>query len=126
MCDSPIRDTPARAADKKQHGPHAGLTIIVRVSPEARGAFDRSEPMPVGAVVVKEKYGYASGPLVAYALMIKREPGYDPENGDWQYAYVSLSRPDKTVTEGRLKSCIDCHAGAKAKDYLFRSYLEKK
>jgi hypothetical protein len=73
--------------------------------------------------VVKEKYAdeLASGPLHEYAAMLKREAGYDPDNGDWEYAYVTLA-PDRKVVRGRLRECAGCHAAARDRDYLFRSY----
>jgi hypothetical protein len=53
--------------------------------------------------------------------MVKREPGYDPAHGDWEYVYAGA---DKAVTRGRLDSCIDCHFQVADKDYLFRTYLK--
>ena len=85
--------------------PHAGYSIVVRVSPDAAAAYMRGEPMPVGAVVVKEKYAdpSASGPLRGYSVMTKRPPGFDPERGDWEYAYVSLDG-QRTVASGQALS----------------------
>lgn len=57
--------------------------------------------------------------------MIKREPGYDPQHGDWEYLYV-VQKPEKKVTRGRLESCIKCHWQAKDRDYVFRNYLPRK
>jgi hypothetical protein len=77
-------------------------------------------------VVVKEKYPQYSpnAKPVAVAAMTKREPGYDPGNGDWEYAYEQRwpEQEAKTV-RGKLDACIDCHQGVRDKDYLFRSYL---
>lgn len=53
--------------------------------------------------------------------MVKREAGYDPGGGDWEYAYVSLV-PEREVSRGRMARCANCHASAKSRDYLFRSY----
>ena len=80
--------------------------------------------MPVGAVVVKEKYAdpSASGPLRGYSVMTKRPPGSDPERGDWEYAYVSLDG-QRTVASGRaLSGCATCHASSRSTDFLFRSH----
>ena len=61
---------------------------------------------------------------VGIAAMIKREPGYDPENGDWEYAYEKRwPEAERSVVRGKLGSCIECHKGARITDYLFRSYL---
>jgi hypothetical protein len=115
--------TPEEAAEAKRHGPHASYSIVVRVSPEANGAFREGKPLPIGAIVVKEKYedAQASGPLHEYAVMVKREAGYNPGGGDWEYSYVTLA-PQRKVTQGRLANCAGCHLSARENDYLFRSY----
>ena len=113
----------ARDGEVKRQGPHAGHSIVVRVSPEAVDAFRAGDRLPSGAVVIKEKYAdrRASGPLREYAVMVKREPGYDPAGGDWEYAYVTLA-PEREVRRGRLAACAGCHAAARLRDFLFRSY----
>jgi hypothetical protein len=97
------------------------------VNPNAIEAFRKTEPLPIGAVVIKEKYAdlSATGAMHGYAMMVKREPGYDPEGGDWEYAYVSKS-PERTVVRGRLAQCAGCHASAKDRDFLFRAYGDPK
>ena len=104
-------------------GPHADHAIVVRVSPDAIEAYREGRPLPTGAVVVKEKYddASASGPLQAYGVMIKRETGYDPGGGDWEYGFVTLAS-GATATRGRLAGCAGCHAKARERDYLFRTY----
>src|SRR5262245_26736772 len=84
----------AKTADEvaKLHGPHAKHSIIVRVNSEGIAAFREGSRLPTGAIVVKEKYlGDPVAPgLYGYAAMTKREAGYYPEGGDWEYEYVSL------------------------------------
>ncbi len=124
FCRGPTPEE-ARAQDAaaKTHGPHASHSIVVRVSPEAIAPFRSGEPLPVGAAVVKEKYmnHLAKGPLQEYAVMLKREAGYDPDNGDWEYASVTLA-PERKVVRGRLVECASCHASVRQRDYLFRTY----
>lgn len=121
-CRAPTPEE-AKALDAKLHGLHAGYSIVVRVSPDAIAAFRDGKPLPVGAVVVKEKYAdrLASGPLQGYAVMAKQTAGFDLDGGDWEYAFVTLV-PDRAVTRGRLAECAGCHASARGTDYLFRSY----
>ena len=111
-------------AAAKAHGPHVAHAVVVRVSPDAVASFREGKPLPTGAMVVKEKYsdGLALGPLQEYAIMIKRQPGYDSDGGDWEYAYVTLV-PARSVVRGRLGACADCHSNANDRDYLFRPYL---
>jgi len=112
-----------RDAAAKAHGPHAKYSIIVRVSREAIVPFREGKPLPTGAVVAKEKYlGVPPvGQLHGYAVMTKREAGYYPEGGDWEYEYVTLVS-ERKETRGRLANCAACHASAKERDFLFRSY----
>ena len=101
-------------------GPHGERTILVRTNPEAIDSVqERHAPLPVGTVVVKEKHASetADGPPNEYGAMVQREPGYDPEHGDWEYVYVTR-KPVLMITRGKLASCIDCHAKARDKDYL--------
>jgi hypothetical protein len=110
---------------KKRHGPHFKHSIVVRVNPEAMEEFKAvNKPLPVGTTVVKEKHSemLAKGSPAEYGAMIKREPGYDPEHGDWEYFYV-VQKPEKKVTRGKLQTCIECHSHVKDGDYLFRTYL---
>lgn len=108
---------------RKKHGPHTEETIRVRVKGMDVKAFRKGLPAPVGTIVVKEKLSSikSAGDLVAYGVMIKREKGYDPGHGDWEYGYVSV-QPEKPASRGRLSNCRSCHAGAKGSDYLFRGY----
>ena len=108
------------------HGPHDKPAIVVRVNPVGFEAFrDRKSPLPVGTVIVKEKHESidAKGPPKEYGAMVKREPGYDPTRGDWEYVYV-VREPTKTVTRGQLESCIYCHVRQMNEDYVFRTYLK--
>jgi len=110
----------------KSLSPHDVPAIKVYANPAAEkhlGA-DRTGSLPVGATVVKEKWRNEKDKLPAgYAAMVKREKGYDPDHGDWEYVYVNLSDELK-VSRGRIESCIKCHSGAAEKDYLFRTYLD--
>ena len=119
----PADDARARHEAAGPGGPHAGHSIVVRVSPDAIAAYREGRPLPAGAVVVKEKYddASASGPLQAYGVMIKRAAGYDPRGGDWEYGFVTLA-PEAAVTRGRLEGCAGCHARARETDHLFRTY----
>lgn len=55
-------------------------------------------------------------------VMHKREKGYDPAGGDWEF--LVLDGAGKQVeAQGRLKTCLSCHAQWKATDYVSRAYL---
>lgn len=91
-------------------------------------------------IIVKENFGgrgasperIAKTPdkwLKAVTIMLKREPGYDPENQDWYWVkYAPGGEPAKNpagialagrVAKGASKGCISCHSQADGDDYLF-------
>lgn len=95
----------------------------------AAETFEQSaKSYPVGSVIVKEKLAQDGKPGLSVnaetgiAGMIKQEPGYSPEHGDWAYFYVES--PAAAVS-GRLDSCIDCHGNAKANDYVFGDWARQ-
>jgi hypothetical protein len=79
-------------------------------------------PFAVGSVIVKEKYvpGATAGAfeLAARGFMIKREAGFAPANGDWDFAYWE---PELGVlsTAEQSSYCGTCHAGAASTDFVF-------
>jgi hypothetical protein len=115
---------------RKTNGPHAHTAITIYMNDPAANAFNAATtPYPVGAVIVKEKKPYLfrsadSKPKMIKANdgvggMIKRPPGYDPDHGDWEYFY--FEDPAK-IESGKLTSCVQCHTGAAAKDYVFGAW----
>jgi hypothetical protein len=111
-------------------GGHYVPMVKLFANPAAADNIEHREktPLPMGATIVKEKWlrksggGFDaqiddSGPG-EYGAMIKREAGYDPEHGDWEYVFVTRSTPLK-VERGKLESCRECHSRARETDYLF-------
>ncbi len=110
---------------QKIHGPHVDRSIVVRTNPEAIDDFRARRPLAVGSTVVKEKWpnGVVGGRPPEYGAMIKREAGYDPANGDWEYLFFTGGDQPR-IERGRLETCIDCHCGAAGSNHLFRTYLK--
>lgn len=130
-------------------GPHALTAISVYMNRAAAEAFrTRAKTYPVGAIIVKEKAtmpvpkGVPVAPPAALAGkplalneaakraddliraagsggMIKREPGYDPAHGDWEYFYFS---DPQHVDHGKLANCIQCHEAARSTDRVYGSW----
>lgn len=123
MCRAPVV-----APNTVARGPHLAPSVRYFVNPENETVVKAgTNPVPVGTTIVKEKW-WREDALApdAYAAMIKREPGYDPVHGDWEYVYVTKDETEKRIVErGKLTSCINCHRNAKTTDYLFRTYLKK-
>ena len=75
-----------------------------------------------GAIIVKEKHlatpSNSGFELAALGVMIKREPGFAPEHGDWDYAYWEQEL-GVIATAEQSTYCAGCHAGAAETDYVF-------
>ncbi|HET6249025.1 MAG TPA: cytochrome P460 family protein [Tepidisphaeraceae bacterium] len=122
-------------AARKKNGPHAHTELAIYMNDLAANAFRKSlAAYPVGSIIVKEKKGqtfsiadendntwkYASTPS-GVGGMIKRAPGFDAKNGDWEYFY--FEDPAK-IESGKIATCVQCHAGAASKDHVFGNWAK--
>ncbi len=111
------------AADEQQFGPHSDAFINLYVNALAKRAIEQDEgPFPTGALIVKEKLKRGDS-LNGVGGMVKRAPGFDPANGDWEYFYAGQSGG---FASGRLSNCVSCHAQAKSKDYVFSRPIDAR
>lgn len=93
--------------------PH-GAYLKLYANEIAMEAARAGEPMPDGAILVKENYGEQKE-LKGITPMYKKE-GFNPDAGDWFWAKY---KPDGTVEEsGKVEGCIKCHQAA-PEDYIF-------
>jgi hypothetical protein len=85
------------------------VAIVVFTSPEVAGIYDSGPyPFPQGALVVVEQYrDTGCMDLREYAVMKKREEGYDPANGDWQW--YRLDQRQHVIETGKIARCATCH-----------------
>jgi len=99
---------------------HGGKWVDVYVEPAFGAAYlDRSHPAPRGMRVIKAGYRDDAGTqFEALTVMVKMEPGYDPEHGDWYYGVLAADGTSAKM-QGRLDTCIGCHHEAAEQDYLF-------
>ncbi len=122
-----IQCAPVSATQSKMEAgnPHRDKFIIVYVNDIGRHAMmeEKVPRFPQGSVIVKEKLASKdSSEPELLTVMTKREPGYDSENGDWEY--MALDGSGKSVqARGRLENCQGCHMTVKATDYVSRNYL---
>ncbi|HRH38688.1 MAG TPA: cytochrome P460 family protein [Flavobacteriales bacterium] len=109
-------------------GPHAHSSIMIYMNRPAAKTFSKSRaPYPVGSVIVKQKayHDPAHGATLFYNTgngvggMVKRAPGYDAANGDWEYFYY---QDTAEIESGRITSCVQCHSSARDKDYVFGTW----
>lgn len=117
---------PADYASERKRNPHASTYITVFVNATGGLAMfaNPPQPFPKGSVIVKRKYdqGSQNGTPILSTVMIKRETGYNPDAGDWEFAVVSGD--GKTVeARGKLGNCMSCHSSRRNEDFVFRSYL---
>jgi hypothetical protein len=95
--------------------------ILVYVSPEAFESFrEEHYPLPEGTIILKEKFASheAASPEL-YTGMLKRENGYNPKAGDWEFFTLTGDRQAIT-SRGRIDSCMDCHQSRAKSDFLMR------
>ncbi len=111
----------------RKSNPHLSTYITVYVNNAGREAMLAKEPQrfPEGSIIVKEKIGtrQEGRKPVLYTIMRKREPGYNPEVGDWEFAVVD-GNGTKLQAIGKLENCQSCHVEKNGSDFVFRSYLK--
>ncbi|MFQ5858818.1 MAG: cytochrome P460 family protein [Anaerolineae bacterium] len=106
---------PGKGTLYKGQSPHGAL-LSTYLNPEAAEAMKlKKGDMAADAIIVKENY-MPDGTLDALTVMYK-EPGYDPDHGDWFWAKFGA---DGTVqAAGKPAGCISCHGSARSNDYIF-------
>lgn len=85
-------------------------------------------PFPEGSMIVKEllssnKKGTEARTLLA---MVKRDEGFDPAHGDWEFMVLRRIKQPIIVERGKIAHCQNCHEKAKAQDFVFRGYAMGK
>lgn len=115
----------AATATGSAPNPHANKYISVFVNPEGYDAMmkQRVPKFPVGSMIVKEKLsGKDNSQPELLTAMVKREPGFSAETGDWEY-FVLDGAATKIVERGKLSNCNACHVQYKQQDFVTRTYL---
>jgi hypothetical protein len=111
---------PGRSPD----GPHHDHWIDVYVTRSGYSVMKSGTGVyPKGTMILKQKYTDPEGKKTdLFTGMRKREKGYNPETGDWEFFVLNSTRTSATAL-GRIESCIDCHASFKSNDFVSRDYL---
>jgi len=112
--------------------PHMNAAINVYVNPIGKAAMWAlgRERFPVGSVLVKEKFYLEENPngpdkASLYTVMIKRDAGYAPDVGDWEFAVVSGDRRS-VIGRGQMENCVSCHQHVASTDYVFVNFYRGK
>ena len=105
--------------------PHKDKFVTVYINKVAQQAMlhQKKPTFPQGSLIVKEKLPTAdSTSPELLTVMFKRENGYNPTGGDWEYLVF-----DGTATQvqarGKLQKCQSCHEKWKGTGYVSRAYL---
>lgn len=121
MCARPTK----KQEEMESANPHNDKYINVYVNSIGKDEMmTKKQPVfPEGTVIVKEKLSTSDSPNPELlTVMIKREKGFNPENGDWEYMTLNGDATEVTA-RGKLESCQACHAVDKSTDYVSRRYL---
>lgn len=110
---------PAELLPSGQHNGDFVRSYMNDVAVAAIANFDGT--FPDGTIFVKEQYGDAAGTVkTGHTVMLKLD-GYDSAKGDWYWvAYDAKGKT--TVHNGMAPYCSDCHAAAKANDWVYTSF----
>jgi Cytochrome P460 len=113
---------------RQKESPHVNKYISVFVNSVGREQMmtKLTPRFPVGSIIVKEKLATpdSTKPEVLTA-MIKRQPGYNPESGDWEYLVLD-GAASKIVERGKLTRCSGCHRPYQSSDFITRTYLPRE
>ena len=104
---------------------HFDRYMTVYVNPVGEKAMVKGGIFPIGSIIVKEKRETKTGPIVLSTVMIKREKGYNPACGDWEFAALNADAT-KTDGDGKLESCMKCHKDQAKKDFVYRTYVRAR
>ncbi len=94
----------------------AAETVMSKNFPYAEGTVFLKERTDIETLMVSTIYG------------MRKVAGFDPANGDWQYAVFEREGSSGKFMGGWMESsgsamCIGCHTTSKDKDYTFLTYL---
>ena len=101
-------------------------TAEVSLNETARDAYANlaaSTKFAVGSLLVKRHASTKdAGPATTFA-MVKRDPGFFPHGGDWEY--VVLDASERLEERGKIAACARCHAEGNA-DWVFGLPVEAR
>jgi hypothetical protein len=122
-------DMPAKVATlcrsaSQDKNPHIKAKFHVFANePAAQPLFDPWGKFPEGSLIVKEKWGSEDGETQLFTGMWKREKGYFPECGDWEFFTVDAAAT-KITERGKLTNCATCHEDFTRGDYVSKDYVK--
>ena len=121
MCAIPTK----AQIDKEKSNPHLEKFINVYVNSIGKDEMmtKKNPKFPVGTVIVKEKLSSPESQTPELlTVMIKREKGFNPEVGDWEFMTLD-GEATKVTSRGKLENCQACHLDYEQNDFVTRIYL---
>jgi hypothetical protein len=121
---SSLRDCRAPLPEEVKN-PHADGFINVYVNDAGRETYlkKNAQAFAEGTVIVKEKLAKKdSKDATELGVMIKREKGFAPKSGDWQFIFVD-AKGTVTDQQSKLENCASCHRLREKGDFVFRKVL---
>jgi len=125
LCAAPTSEQYKSISDRSGN-PHIVPSIIVYVNNAGKQAMFAKQPrFPEGSTIVKQKLGafYERNKPLLYTVMRKREPGYNPAVGDWEFL-VYAADGKQLQASGKLENCQVCHVNKKDSDFIFSPYVK--
>jgi len=113
----------AAAPVKPPGDPHYSKYAHVYVSAKGAPVMQATSGVfPEGTIILKEKFNDQEGKHTElFTGMVKREPGYNAECGDWEF-FILPADGKKIFSRGKLQNCMDCHVEYKASDFVTKNY----
>ncbi len=109
-----------------------GRVVSMYVSADAAAAYQAVTPetdkggpeFPVGGMVVRTSSDATSGTLLNLTFMVKHEPGYFPEVGDFAFGVTDpngtpVDDDGGTPVWGKVEDCAMCHETRASSGFLF-------
>ena len=98
--------------------PHGMASIhIYAGAVAAEPYFNPWGKFPEGSLLLKEKFIAAVDKTEGFTGMLKREAGYFPEGGDWEY-FTVVGSAAKIIERGKMASCAECHGSYANGDFI--------
>ncbi|MBX7223592.1 MAG: cytochrome P460 family protein [Blastocatellia bacterium] len=125
LCNMP----PPKLVEREKNNPHNEKYLTVYVNQTGKHAMlqEVKPHFPLGSVVVKEKLPTAESTTPELlTVMVKREAGFNPECGDWEF-FVFDGKGSQVQGRGKIETCQTCHRLQKEEDFLYRwRYLPRE
>lgn len=101
--------------------PHAATFHVYANDRAVLPVFDPWGKFPEGSVLLKEKFGEPGGKTELFTGMLKREKGFFPQAGDWEFFTVDAAAA-KVAERGKLQRCAACHEDYVKGDHVSKNY----